>query len=124
MNSTPSPERELGIIKSASLGFEDHGLLTFWLDLDFGGSGQGFGGYCLGGGFTDACIRGILEAVGVKDWVDLVGKQVWVTRRSGKPAAWGSSDPIDIIEAPAFVKHGKAFNVKALSEMFDKEVRA
>jgi hypothetical protein len=120
---TPSPPalrcaRELGIIRRTMLGFEDHGLLSFWLELDFGGTGQGFGGYCLGGTFTDACVRRILKAVGVEKWEDLVGKQVWVIRRSGGEAAWGSGDPIDIIEAPAFVPHGDPFNVKATAEEF------
>ncbi len=34
-------------IKSTMLGMEGHGIFTVWLNLDFGGSGQGFGGYCL-----------------------------------------------------------------------------
>ena len=35
------------IITGTYLGIEDHGILTFWLYLDYGGSGQGFGGYQL-----------------------------------------------------------------------------
>ena len=35
------------IIKSARIGDADRGLLTAWLDLDYGGSGQGFGGFAL-----------------------------------------------------------------------------
>jgi hypothetical protein len=29
------------------LGYEDHGILTFYITVDFGGSGQAFGGYAL-----------------------------------------------------------------------------
>lgn len=35
------------IIKSAKLDTGDRGLLTAWLHLDYGCSGQGFGGYAL-----------------------------------------------------------------------------
>lgn len=35
------------IISSVSLDTGDRGLLTGWLNLDYGGSGQGFGGHCL-----------------------------------------------------------------------------
>ena len=36
-------------ITSTQLGREDHGIFTAWLMLDYGGSGQGFGGYALDG---------------------------------------------------------------------------
>jgi len=38
---------ELGKVKSIMFGYEDHGILTLFLHLDFGGSGQGFGGMIL-----------------------------------------------------------------------------
>ena len=98
---------ELGVIREARLGFEDHGILTFFLEIDFGGHAQGFGGYTLGGGFTDACLRGILEAVGVFNWHELAGKTVWVTREDGL---------IQSIEAPRFVAHKGPFNAKAEAE--------
>ena len=34
-------------IRSTMLGREDHGILTFMIDLEYGGGGQGFGGYGL-----------------------------------------------------------------------------
>jgi hypothetical protein len=34
-------------VESVTLGTEGHGILTVWLMLDYGGSGQGFGGYAL-----------------------------------------------------------------------------
>ena len=36
-------------IRSTTLGVEDHGIFTAWLNLDYGGSGQGFGGWALDG---------------------------------------------------------------------------
>jgi len=35
------------VIESVKLSFGDRGFLDMWLTLDYGGSGQGFGGFCL-----------------------------------------------------------------------------
>lgn len=40
-------EKKLGKIKDFDVFIEDHGMLTWYITFDFGGSGQGFGGYCL-----------------------------------------------------------------------------
>ena len=93
-------EVELGRIHKTAPGFEDHGIFTFNLDIRFGGTGQGFGGICLGGPYTDYYIRRILEAVGVDSWEDLPGKVVWCRR---KGTGFGSK--IVAIEAPDFVGH-------------------
>src|SRR4051812_19355959 len=69
------------------LGVEDRGILTCWLNLDFGGSGQGFGGYALdqwdeekdarlGTAYGMEFIRRLMNVVGVEKWEDLVGKHV------------------------------------------------
>lgn len=34
-------------IKSTFLGYEDHGIPTFFINLDYGGGGQSYGGYDL-----------------------------------------------------------------------------
>ena len=74
------------IIKEASITSDDHGLLSAWLTLDFGGSGQGFGGYALylpksfkhhelmsvAGHF----IWRVMEVADVTDWSKLVGKTI------------------------------------------------
>lgn len=78
-------------IKSTTLGLEDHGIMTFVVELDFGWECQGFGGYAL-----DTCdstkkkrvpthysvpsIRSMLEVAGVTRWEDMVGKYVRVDR--------------------------------------------
>lgn len=82
------------IIKSACITADDHGLLSAWLNLDYGDSGQGFGGYMLylpksfghhelksvAGHFIWRCM----EIAGVTRWEDLAGKPIRVrTSRSG-----------------------------------------
>ena len=106
-------DRELGRIEEAILEIEDHGVLTFWLMFDFGGSGQGFGGYTLDAWNptehkregtacgTDMILR-ILHAVGVTDWNDLEGKEMWVER---------DENHIIAIEAPKYRKTGGRFDI-------------
>lgn len=63
-------------IESTTLGFEDHGILTFFLHLEWEDGGVGWGGYVLGGEFTTKAIKAVLETVGVRKWEDLAGKLV------------------------------------------------
>ena len=89
------------IITSAEIRTDDHGLLTAWLQLDFGGTSQGFGGYALylPKSFTHHAIYGpaghfmwrVMEIAGVEKWSDLRGK----TLRVRKATDW--SAPIDAI---------------------------
>jgi hypothetical protein len=76
------------VIKSATITSDDHGLLSAWLHLDYGGSGQGFGGYCLylpksfahhklesvAGHFIWRCM----EIAEVTEWSKLPGKTIRV----------------------------------------------
>ena len=87
------------IIKSTDLSISDHGLLSGWIFLDFGGSGQGFGGYTLylpksfklhklespAGHF----IFRVLQVAGVGHWNDLPGKTVRVKGDRGSIEAIG-----------------------------------
>jgi len=67
-------------IGSTMLGREDHGIMTFMLQLDFSGSGQGCGGYSFSNhekkgdcSFAIDLISKILDVVGVMTWEELVG---------------------------------------------------
>ena len=84
-------EEKNAVIKSTSLGYEDHGIMTFFLHLDYGGGGQGFGGYGLdkpndgdrppyrlGTAFGLEAIMRVLDVVGVSEWEKLPGKSVRV----------------------------------------------
>lgn len=84
-------ERKNAVIKSARITNDDHGLLTAWLDLDYGGSGQGFGGFSLylpksytnHGGSLKANYAGhfiwrVMEVAGVERWDQLPGKTIRV----------------------------------------------
>jgi hypothetical protein len=83
-------------IRSTSLGNDDHGF-TFWLNLDFGSSEQGFGSYRIRmddalnprNRFGIHCIARILSVVGVKKWEDLPGHYVRARREGGLLRAIG-----------------------------------
>lgn len=78
------------IIKSAKIDMGDKNLLTAWLDLGYGSTGQSFGGHALylpksythhelksyAGHFLFRCM----EIAGVEKWDDIVGKSVRVKR--------------------------------------------
>lgn len=77
-------------IESASIRFDRGCFLSVTLGLNYGGSGQGFGGYVLGAktgqgakaeaanreGFAGLFIVRVMEIAGVDDWSDLVGKTI------------------------------------------------
>ncbi len=76
------------VIESASITTKERGFLDCWLSLNYGGSGQGFGGYTLylpkswahhtiespAGHF----VFRVMEVAGVTNWDDLKGKTVRV----------------------------------------------
>lgn len=67
------------VILSAEIFIEDHGnKLSAYVNLNYGGSGQGFGGYALDNSFAAVFIRKVMEVVGVRKWEDLQGKSVRV----------------------------------------------
>ncbi len=87
-------------IESTFLGREDHGIFTALLYLDYGDSGQGFGGYTLGTTSTkdehkynrnQSCKFGIkfllqvLDILEVKDWEHLPG-----TKLRADKEEWGN----------------------------------
>ena len=84
-----------GVIMATMLGFEDHGIMTAWITCDFGGSGQGFGGFGMDGPIKDAdgkhlrregvawgmeFLRRVLETLEVREWEQLKGKPIRIRR--------------------------------------------
>lgn len=78
-----------GQIASTTLGYEDHGILTFFLHVKWEGGDCGFGGYVLGGEFAAKSIKAVLSVVGVEKWEDLKGKYVRVESNG-----WGGNPGI------------------------------
>ena len=80
------------VIESTMLGVEDHGIMTCFLNLNYGGSGQGFGGYGLdepikkngkfirrqGSAYGMEFIKRILETLEVETWEKLKGEKIRV----------------------------------------------
>lgn len=64
-------------ITSASIFIEDHGILTSFIQMDYGGACQGFGGYAIGGkgaNYAGHWVSRIFETLEVDDWKKLVGE--------------------------------------------------
>lgn len=85
-------------IKSTMLGFEDHGIMSFWLTCDGDGWGIGVGGYALDSWeeskkkrvpsvLTGAVVAEVLECLGVESWEKLPGTRIHVLFDGD---AWGS----------------------------------
>lgn len=85
-------------IVGTTLGNEDHGIFVLSIHLDYGGSGQSFGNFCLdepikkNGKFVgrfgtavgmDAIMR-ILEVLGVDSWEQLPGTVLRVESDFGR----------------------------------------
>lgn len=111
----------IATIKSTTLGWEDHGILTAMLDLTWDGSGVGVGGYCLDQttGGPDYGRRGtaygldhimrIMETVGVDRWEKLPGSRVVVLFESEN--AWGGTS-----RGIAGLQNGRVFLLKEHAE--------
>lgn len=87
-------------ITGTMLGIEDHGILSAMLYLDYGGAGQGFGGYAMdtwdegfrrrvGAAFGAEFILRVLHTVGVERWEHLKGQHVRVRADHSKVYAIG-----------------------------------
>ena len=99
--STPKyPDTEIrnAKIESARIEREDHGIMTCFLSLNYGGASQGFGGYGLdepvrkdgefigrrGTAYGMEFIIRILDTVGVDRWDQLVGQHIRVEQNNTK----------------------------------------
>jgi hypothetical protein len=100
--STPQEvETKNAIITHATITNDDHGLLSVWLTLDYGGAGQGFGGYSLylpkdflnhdpkGPNYAGHFIWRVMEVAGVNEWSQLIGKTIRVRCEHRKVHAIG-----------------------------------
>lgn len=87
------------IIESAEITNDDHGLLSAWLGLDYGGTGQGFGGWALylPKSFSHHKLESVaghyiwrvMEIAGVERWSQLKGRTIRVKKTWGKVEAIG-----------------------------------
>lgn len=92
-------ELKNAVIKTATITNDDHGCLSAWIHLDYGGSGQGFGGYalylpCSFSNHRLLSVAGlfiwrVMEIAGVTEWAELPGKTIRVKATSGKVHAIG-----------------------------------
>lgn len=65
-------------IDNVFLGIEDHGILTFFLHLEFESYRQSYGGYSLEGPNCWKTLKEILYIVEEDDWNKLKGKYIRV----------------------------------------------
>jgi hypothetical protein len=83
--------KEIARVESAFLGWEDHGIFTCTLTLNYGGAGQGTPGYGLdfplkdgegkfigrfGTSFGCEFIMRMMRACGVNNWCDVKGRTI------------------------------------------------
>jgi hypothetical protein len=75
----------IGKIEKTMLGFE-HGILTATLSINYGGAGQGIGGYVLANSDllspAGKWITRVLLACGVESWEQLQGRTIYVLKAS------------------------------------------
>lgn len=114
-------------ISSTQLGCEDHGIMSFFVMLEWNGGGQGLGGYAIdkydqrtkeriGCGFGITAIRKILETVGVGKWEDLKGKLI-----RAKINSWKFPDRAPII---GHIIEDKWFDLKEFMEKESEKFKA
>lgn len=87
------------IIEAADICDSDRGLLDCWLTLDYGGSGQGFGGYALylPKSYSHHTLQSpaghhiwrCMEIAGVRSWSKMAGRTIRVRIEDGLVKAIG-----------------------------------
>lgn len=71
-------------ITSTRLGFEDHGILSAMIILEWDSSSQGFGGYSLEKQRMSIFVKGVLKTLEIDNWEDLKGKYVRIKQNNNK----------------------------------------
>lgn len=77
-------EMDLGTITNTRLYREDHGIMTFVLDFDFGGTGQNAGSYNLNGyAEFGMAVQAVIDFFGAYEgWEGIKGQKAYVLRTS------------------------------------------
>lgn len=118
--------QQIAKVESTYLGIEDHGILTAYVHVTYGGSAQGIGGYGFdqwdevlkrrkGAAFGTEWIRRFLEAAGVDSWEKLPGRTFYVLRAGN---GW-NAEVLGIRPLPT--ETGKEF---LFADLLAEEVRA
>ena len=92
-----SQESKNAMIGNVRVTIEEYNALTVWVVLDYGGSGQQFGGYCLyngkdwmeKGNYAGHFLWRLMEVAGVKNLNEVEGKTVRVRATQTKVHAIG-----------------------------------
>ncbi len=82
---------QIAKISGTTLGYEDHGIFTLYLHVEYGASGQGVGGYALdqyskahegryGTAYGMEFIRRTMQACGVNSWESVKGRTIIVVK--------------------------------------------
>jgi hypothetical protein len=81
--------KELAKVERVELGWEDHGILTCALQVDYGSGGQSVGGYALdepgengrtGTAYGMEFVARMMRACGVREWSKIKGRTIYVLR--------------------------------------------
>lgn len=105
------------IITAADITDSDRGLLDCWLTLDYGGAGQGFGGWALylPKSYTHHKLLSVaghhiwrcMEIAGVTKWSQMKGKTIRVKSEHSKVHAIGHIIKDDWYDPAADFKHAE-----------------
>ena len=109
------------VIESTFLGREDHGIMTFFINIRFGATCCGVGMYALDGYDKETksrvfsaksmeAISKVLEVVGVDKWEDLKGKYIRF-----KDNGWGTT-----IDEIGNIIEDKWFNLREFFSEYPK----